>query len=684
MKKALAHMGSQGHPWLEALQASPEGAVTDLLLGRAAVFPYTRADAPDAARMLVGHLPADDPARQALASGMSLWLNSRRTEPLPKEPARLQDVVRQASEAFEIVSLVDLAEPALELREKYVRWFEWASRLNLAPSRDARSSYFRMLAITQPTVAGRVSEADALAPFWIRLCRESGSTYPNRYLQIGLLGLRRLPGAIERGESPWIAGLAAWALEQSPPDKSFMRAWMPIKRLHPASPKVMRRRVYDVLSQKHFADAGIASPGWWSSDPDFPSAQDARARGRQVEPPAPDIREGIIRDLRDNALLSELSKRLEDLVWLYEQYTNYTGDDYFLVRSFNNVGFELLRSIEDSSHSEKAPFAERLARKVLRYQPQNVRTWSLWRDSLFARGAYDASVALGWESVRRFPNDPFLRNGLAEMLIALERLDEALHLVEGAVKAGAFDATTYSIQSRLHSNFENEVSARQALQAGLNLEPENHDLRRGLELLNEGRTLPLVAKARKMAATIVEEVTTDNDTVTELRRSGNLRSLRDHLQSDDSAILELAEILKSDPTFAYAQILAARHALWHASDHTLPPVAAAFEEALAREDLESLQALRERMPQLESLILLAKAILGDVVAASEVAERLNSPTAADDQQAILLLRRRFQPVFKLIDSGLEPSDAVTKCADHLRVAIYDTNEAVSAPELMVA
>lgn len=318
MTEALEKIDMQRHPWLEKLEASPHDAVSDLMAGYAAIFPFNRADAPDAARMLFGHLPSDDPARGALESGMHSWLEAKRNEDLPFEPAKLQDFVRQVGEAFEIISLIELTVPALMLRQQYVRWFEWASRLNLAPSRDARAGYLRMLANTQSIVAERIRDPDALAPFWMRVCREAGSIYPKSYLQIGLLGLRRLPGAIERGESPWIAGLAAWAKENSPSNKEFMRVWLPIKRLHPASPKVLRGRVFDVLSQKFFADSDIVPPGWWASDPDFPNKQDAKGRGHPLVPPAPDLREEIIRDLQNEVHFADVRERLELLVERYE------------------------------------------------------------------------------------------------------------------------------------------------------------------------------------------------------------------------------------------------------------------------------------------------------------------------------------------------------------------------------
>lgn len=70
MKRAAMDSPLQRHPWLKAVEATPFEAVRDLLAGYALVFPYTRADAPDAARMLFGPLPPDDPARHALAEGV--------------------------------------------------------------------------------------------------------------------------------------------------------------------------------------------------------------------------------------------------------------------------------------------------------------------------------------------------------------------------------------------------------------------------------------------------------------------------------------------------------------------------------------------------------------------------------------------------------------------------------------
>jgi hypothetical protein len=137
------------HPWLEVLEASPADAVADLMADYAAVFPYTRADAPDVARMLVGHLPADDPARKAMATGLFSWLEKKKVEPLPADTAQMQDFVRQVSEAFEIIYGLKLVELVTKLSDP--TWLEWTVKLNLCPSRNAHAKYLRLSTITTAT-----------------------------------------------------------------------------------------------------------------------------------------------------------------------------------------------------------------------------------------------------------------------------------------------------------------------------------------------------------------------------------------------------------------------------------------------------------------------------------------------------------------------------------------------------
>ncbi len=618
-----------------------------------------------------------------MGTGILAWLDAKRSKPFPIDNAELQDFVRQVSEAFEIVSLLSLSAAALTLRQSYVRWFGWVSNLNLTSSRDAQASYFRMLATTQPAVAEQLSEPDALAPFWLRLCREAGTNYRRRYLQIGLLGLRRLPGPIERGETPWIAGLAAWALEQNPTDKEFMRAWNPIKRLHPASPKVLRKSVFNVLSQKAYSDSDIVSPGWWANDPDFPAAQSKTKFTRYLTPPPEEYWRNILRLVSEAFHYAEVEPVVEDMVQTYDRFTEATGDKYFLVRTYCQVGLALLRNRNIDSEQTSLT-AERLARITLRYEPSNPIAWGLWRDALFAAGKVSNAIALGWETISRFPNDPLMRNELAEILLAKGDVDDALSVVESAIQSGACDIVTYNIAARIYANMGNEEAARDAITAGLEIEPGRHDLLHNRENLDAGKPLPLVAAARQLgyeAYPAKHEATFD---LQEISRPSRLRMIRSRLGSDDSALSELQSILDEDPTFAYAQLLAARQQIWKSESVALPPVAASFEEALANADTQKLEELSTQMPKLASLILLARAILGDQAAAREVADRLRDKDGKADYRVAEILRPRFKPVFELIDGGLDPAQAVNKNAEILLMAIYDTNEALVVQELLVA
>lgn len=444
----------------------------------------------------------------------------------------------------------------------------------------------------------------------------------------------------------------------------------------------MRKRVFDVVSQKTYADSGIEAPGWWAGDPDFPKVQDAKARAHHLEPPPPELRQEILALLNQDATFADVRPKLQIMVQRYENYTELTGDDYFLVRSFCNVGNLLIRHAIDSQ-IERAQFAQRLARTALSYQPWNPIAWGLWRDALFTGGAYDASIALGWETVRRFPDNPLMRNELAEILVACGQLADAKALLESSLKSGAFDVVTYAILARIAANNGDTAAARNKVEEGLTIDQGNAILLQMRKSLDDNKYLPLVAGLRQRT---LEAIATSQDdpTLAELVRGGNLRWLRQRLQSDSSALAELKQILSNDPTFAYAQILAVRYGIWHSEKDILPGFAIAFEQALASEDSERLKALGEQMPKLEALILLACALLGDADAATQLDKKLRSPSSLDDERAIGLIRSNYRPVLELIDGGAPPVAAIAKHADRLRIAVYDTNEAMAAPTLLAA
>lgn len=716
MSLTITGPSTSRHPWLEVFSVDPVRGFGDLLAGYAPTFPFSRADAPDAARMLFGPLPSDDFARLALSSGVLGWLETARRTPLSADMAARQNTIREVCEALEIIALLRVTDAAVVMRQEYLRWATWTQQLVMVTARDAQLAYFRMLAQTQGAVADLVANPDALAPLWMRLCREAGGNLPEHYLQIGLLGLRQLPGSIQRGDTPWIAGLAAWALKHDPSDHQFMRYWRPLKRLYPTSPGVLRKQIFNVLEQRPYKDAEIEPPAWWSADPDV-RIDPRKATKVSFEPPSLDVLQETLVGIRNGVAFSKLRPKLDVLTERYRIYTERSGDDHNLNLSFNNIGMTLIRDAHEA-HVERARYAQSLARESLSYRPNDLYAWSLWRDALAAEGALNAARELGWEKVRRFPEDPksrtelvnilaqhmgaleeaiaighetielfpenaYARTQLAEVLIANGQEMKALNVILAAITSGAANAVAYAVLARLRAHQGDIEGARRAIVQGLRVDPYDQILLAQMTSLERG-VLPQLVSTGYRTHTAHENVDTTDPTLAEVLRDGRLRALRNRLDDDQSARADLKVFLAEDPAFAYAQLLAARHGLWNATSDVLPPVAAAFEAALADEDRAQLVALAKRAPKLEALILLARALLGDPDAARSIADRLIGADDLSQGRSLHILRSRLGPVLAFVRGGGAPLVGIQGNAGQVRQALYDLNEALSAPELIAA
>ncbi len=255
------------HPWLATFERAPEAAFGDLVTGHAEIAPLNRLDAAEAANVLFGPLPADDPARLSLGWAVLSWLDKRRQEPPPADDPNRQRWIREVRDAFDIVALLQVAEPAIALRGGFASWNAWVTDLVLAPSRDARAGYWSMLARTQSLTPAL--DPFGLASHWLWICESAGATLPDHYLGIGLLGLRRLPDTRFGSELPWLTGLAWWADARRPSSDAFRTQWLALKFLYPRTPERWRALVIRVLSAPRFQGQGVVAPAWWDIDPDF-------------------------------------------------------------------------------------------------------------------------------------------------------------------------------------------------------------------------------------------------------------------------------------------------------------------------------------------------------------------------------------------------------------------------------
>ena len=149
-----------------------------------------------------------------------------------------------------------------------------------------------------------------------------------------------------------------------------------------------------------------------------------------------------------------------------------------------------------------------------------------------------------------------------------------------------------------------------------------------------------------------------------------------------AARTEIERWLKEDPTFAYAELLAARQRIWSTETSTLPLIAVAFEDALAAGDRQRLERLAERMSRLEALIIVACAVLGDVEAANEVEQWLRAAPERDEEPAVATLRTLMRPVLRVIEGGKSAAQAIAEKRAGIVHALHDANEATLGDALL--
>ncbi|HEY1931608.1 MAG TPA: tetratricopeptide repeat protein [Acetobacteraceae bacterium] len=742
------------HPWLATFERAPVQAFGDLLAGYARVPPYERADAPDAARMLFGPLPADDPARVAIGPAILGWLRQRRREPPPATAPRRQRWVREICEAFEIVALLDVADAAADLRRHYVAWNEWSARFVLSPARDAHAEYWRMLALTQPllTRSGAVNQADALAALWVEISRLAGDPLPRHYLEIGLLGLRRLPQSPAGSEAPWVAGLAHWALAQKPTRAEFQAEWLALKPLYPRTAERWRELVARLLATSQFRDMRSELQDLWLGDPDFRplTRSNYHPAGAPLRSPSPEDCNAEIERFEQS--WARVEPRLDILLQRHRLFLSATGDPQYFVRAVHAVGVALIRPGADQPGA-RARKAQTLVREGLEWQPYDRYLWALWRDALAAEGALEAAELIGWEAIRRdpdhvdarnqlstllaealhrpddaeallrdtitafpdnavartqlatllaealhrpddaeallrdttaaFPDNAFPRNQLAELLIAADRLADAETVVDAAFTARAVGEATYALRARLQSHRGLARDAAATLRDGLARRfPSDRVLQDYQRILASGRPLPLLRAAMRrptpQSALPPQTATPHDPALDDTIRYGRLRRLRARAETGDpaarqAALDEVRAILRDDPAFAYAGVLAARFGAVDSAD-MLPSFAVAFEQALAQGDRARLEALAKQQPRLQALTLVARAVLGDESAAWLVEALLKAPPERHEARPVSILRAGLQSILAAAND-LPAPQAILRHRDAVLRRLYDANEA---------
>jgi hypothetical protein len=208
--------------------------------------------------------------------------------------------------------------------------------------------------------------------------------------------------------------------------------------------------------------------------------------------------------------------------------------------------------------------------------------------------------------------------------------------------------------------------------------------------LDRGESLFLKSFAleRSLPSESTADALPSDPVLTGILRSGSARRLRFRLEHEidttAEALAELRRMLGEDPTFAYAELLAARYGVWESESNALPSFASAFEEALRAEDRAKLEQLTKFQPRLEALILVARAVLGDEDAALEVEAWLRAKPATREVQPVSTLRAGLDPILRVIEGGLSTSEALASHRETVVTTLHDANEASLDEYLLLA
>jgi Flp pilus assembly protein TadD len=408
----LAEPAREPIPWVADFERDPSGAVDELLRGIADVAPYERAEPVDVLLMLFGGLSAEDRRRSALDGALSAWLSSRRKDdPERRRVYGMNRYVDELVQALVGVYRLLLPETAKLLRRDLSSFEIWLRSLYLGPGRDPAGELWRAMALTQSD--------RSLVEDWYRICEQARGALPGHWVDIGLLGLQRLPepgGRTAAGTlgPEVLGGLFRWAsrLPRGPVSrKAFQRRLATLMVLYPRAPKRWRELAQPLLERY----PGAAFREWLEGA----GLRLEKGAGRTSSFPAlpPKHRRDRLLERLDREPAARLLPEIWSLVRDYERHAEATGETEFVSKTALNFSGRLRRS---------APYeALRLARLAHRWEPSSPYCWSQWAEALKAIGDAARAEVVYWEAIRRFPENEVARNALAHLLAKSGRLEEA-------------------------------------------------------------------------------------------------------------------------------------------------------------------------------------------------------------------------------------------------------------------
>jgi tetratricopeptide (TPR) repeat protein len=454
--------------WLAELQRAPEKAVSQALAGFVDFGSYQRADADDAIVTILQDLDDAESYRGFLARGIWDWLNERRGfSALQREVYGLDPFIREIREALLIAQRLGLTSITKSLLADFWQWENWSRKLQLGhPSRDVRLELLKLCAIHQQPL-----QTSDLEPKWIQLCRDAGTTAALSYLDVALLGLRSLPREPTEDLAPRVAfGFGLWAATYNPSKDDFVSRWNGIRNLmlhvDPAWGEIVEAAIEHVCRYLSLADPvsraagqgtmpGFREASWWRETIKGrarPMPVGARRQkrlsgtksGQYFAPNAAEERD-LVTLARREGFTRGVRERVLDLLDKHELWVRFYGDSYNLQRALATIIPTFINLSSRHATEILLPYL----RRALMWDDRHDGLWNLWQRSLFRLDQYTFAENVGWEAVRRFPEDVETRVQLAQLLMNFNRWREAESLLQEVSHLAVGKAPYYLVLGKI-------------------------------------------------------------------------------------------------------------------------------------------------------------------------------------------------------------------------------------------
>ena len=640
--------------WKAQFRDDGKAALRAILNGTASLGRLSAAEPEDAVDAILNSDARDSDVVRGFDSGCVELLEEFRSTLLQQQGRSFRIELAKLVMLVAIIRRLLPEHTVVDLQRRYVLWSGFFENFVVDRGLDLRREYFRILALSQDVASDHGLEPRRLMPLWLSVCAESGDAgrYDASYLRIALLGLRRLPlgDDFDANEEFALQGLARWAVTQRPSTAAFEREWRILEGDFPRDAGFWTDRVQaaitaterELLERTKGTETTFPIARWWREDVDIhPGDQSLRGAGTN-EPPAREAHEAILRDIGD--ALTKLAPRIDTLMKGHRRYADTTGDVFYLVRTACNIGMRLLENGPQAEKVERGALAASLATLAFDYDPVNVFAWSLMRDALAAAGRIVDAELVGWEAIRRFPENHQWRTQLATVLaVNSGKADEAAALLRETIAlfpGEPYARTQLATVLAVHSGKADEAAvllretmalfpgepyarnqlatvlgddlrriddARDVLNRAIAEGVANNATRTLLQKLDQGRAL----RGARSQAVAVEDASTLTLPTAMARR--HLFLFEAGLSSEDA----LRAFLADTPQDSYATYVSERAGLSEVPFKTT--FAIAFEDALEKAEPSALRALVARGRPMERAIV-EKALAvseGRIVAFSE-------------------------------------------------------------------